>query len=774
MEKVRNIKTLLAKLMATENISVRHQAVQTASFDVLNRVLTLPVYNDDLTNDELDLFVGHEVGHALFTPSTDLDTIINGRKYFKDFLNIVEDARIEKLIQRRFPGLRKNFVGGYNGLVERGFFGKDKDINNYNFIDRINIYFKTRNESIEFSDEEQVFVDAIKNLEDWDSTLDLTEKLFEYCGKKGQEEKETLEEMKPQSASDNGQDNQDADGEESPSESSDGSEEENNKDQQSADDGEETEQDGEDQPVADVDDDGIDDSEGADNQGGLENNEELESQTSIQFEKGMQEIVNNNVAEVFEAPLYKVQKQITPIEKIWELVNESIHFESMGYHQIFKNAFKVDSLHDIENKLGDLHGEFVRSQKSVINYMVKEFEMKKKADEYKRTREAKTGTLNMSKLYNYKYSEDLFLKNNITKDGKSHGMVMLVDWSGSMYGQMMETLQQIQILITFCQKVNIPFDVYAFTDSMYDRGTSSAYSEKVYEENQWDLGHGFSLMHLASSTFNRTQKDISNKALSFFKEVFNSEGNHSGYILMSKIHKSIQLGQTPIASSLLSMFPILQDFQSRTHVDILNLVCLTDGEGQCRVNFDQGNQRGTLSWGYSSKGHFILKGNKADYTLKSYNDDDDDTPRHMRRPNGGYAIHDVNKVETNLYDILRQEFDNLRITGFYLAPGGRNAMVGIYNEYVVSSDHCIFAASDELKKINKTYNQKKFIKPNVDTFQYDNLFIVKGSSLQIDDEWEVDEQTVKSTAKLRKSFSKMMTNKVTDRVLASNFIEVIA
>ena len=38
--------TGLARLLATENITVQHQPVPTASFDTGSRVLTLPVWND--------------------------------------------------------------------------------------------------------------------------------------------------------------------------------------------------------------------------------------------------------------------------------------------------------------------------------------------------------------------------------------------------------------------------------------------------------------------------------------------------------------------------------------------------------------------------------------------------------------------------------------------------------------------------------------------------------------------------------------------------------
>ena len=60
-------KSTLAKLLATENISVEYRKVQTASFDIVNRRLTLPIMNDT-TPEMTDLLVGHEVGHALDTP----------------------------------------------------------------------------------------------------------------------------------------------------------------------------------------------------------------------------------------------------------------------------------------------------------------------------------------------------------------------------------------------------------------------------------------------------------------------------------------------------------------------------------------------------------------------------------------------------------------------------------------------------------------------------------------------------------------------------------
>ena len=67
------IKGTLAKLLATENLLVEHKNVETAAFDVSTRVLTLPMW--EASNTVYNMLVGHEVGHALFTPAEGLEAV---------------------------------------------------------------------------------------------------------------------------------------------------------------------------------------------------------------------------------------------------------------------------------------------------------------------------------------------------------------------------------------------------------------------------------------------------------------------------------------------------------------------------------------------------------------------------------------------------------------------------------------------------------------------------------------------------------------------------
>ena len=88
------VKGTLAKLLATENLTVEHRKVSTASFDVNNRVLILPIWKN-ASSIVYDLLVGHEVGHALYTPNENYTDHVQCPM---DYVNVVEDVRIEKLM----------------------------------------------------------------------------------------------------------------------------------------------------------------------------------------------------------------------------------------------------------------------------------------------------------------------------------------------------------------------------------------------------------------------------------------------------------------------------------------------------------------------------------------------------------------------------------------------------------------------------------------------------------------------------------------------------
>ena len=183
------IKSQLAKLLATEDIVVEHKRVDSAQFNVRTRVLILPLW-DKASNDVYDMLVGHEVGHALFTPDEDwwLEHNIP-----QQFVNVVEDARIEKLMKRKYMGLAKSFYKGYSELHDKDFFELDgQDINSLNLADRANLHFKLCSIlSVSFSSTEKPIIDLIQNAETFTETLFAAEALYNFCKQEQEQKKDS-------------------------------------------------------------------------------------------------------------------------------------------------------------------------------------------------------------------------------------------------------------------------------------------------------------------------------------------------------------------------------------------------------------------------------------------------------------------------------------------------------------------------------------------------------------------------------------------------------
>ena len=164
-----DVKSNLAKLLATENITIQHNNVKTASFDVKNRVLTLPIFKQK-SGDVYDMLIAHECAHALWTPYEEWQNITD--KELRSYVNVIEDTRIDKLIQAKYPGVVRNYQNGFDILEKQNFFGiSGRDINkDFMIIDKINLRSKSLNRlPFIFSSKDKdwlIKVDAVKSFND--------------------------------------------------------------------------------------------------------------------------------------------------------------------------------------------------------------------------------------------------------------------------------------------------------------------------------------------------------------------------------------------------------------------------------------------------------------------------------------------------------------------------------------------------------------------------------------------------------------------------------
>jgi len=174
-------KSVLAKLIATENISVQHNKVKTASFDTKNRVLTLPVFKQP-KGDVYDMLIAHECAHALHTPFDGWKSIMNDDE-LRSYVNVLEDCRIDRMIQKQYPGVVKNYINGFDLLEKQNFFGTHgKDINkDYMLIDKINLYYKSSKRlPFIFSPNDVSWLSKVDALKTFDDVVNLAKDILKW------------------------------------------------------------------------------------------------------------------------------------------------------------------------------------------------------------------------------------------------------------------------------------------------------------------------------------------------------------------------------------------------------------------------------------------------------------------------------------------------------------------------------------------------------------------------------------------------------------------
>ncbi len=710
------IKSQLAKLLATEDLVVEHKKVETACFNVHTRVLTLPMW-EKASNTVYDLLVGHEVGHALYTPDEDWTKNV---KVPPQFVNIVEDARIEKMMKRRYPGLSKTFYNGYKEFSDDDFFQiKDDNVETYNLADRANLWFKIGNYvdvPIERGEETEI-INLIADTETFADVLIAAEALYKYCKQKQQEETKTpMDNLESQDSGASQQpasdfsDQQEGENDQPESESSDGapSSDENSQQQQ--------------QPT---------------NEGG-EKDEEPEVKTMDSLEEALKELVGNDSYEnvYLELPQLELDKVIVP--------NEEIHSNCKQYwkNYVEEQGWKYE---DIFAAVDKKFAEFKRSAQKEVNYLVKEFECRKAADSYARATTSRTGVLDCSKLHTYKYNEDLFKKVTTLSDGKNHGLVFILDWSGSMSNVMEDTVKQLFNLVWFCKKVSIPFEVYAFTTDYplvkYDENGKAKLRQLSYEKKDGliQVGEWFSLMNLLTSKVNG--KTLEEQMLNVFRLAVSFAYHNQCYY---STPPGLTLSGTPLNESLIALHQILPKFQKENKLQKVQCVVLTDGEG-CLLKYHREVQRRWEDDPYLGTSHIgtnaFIRDRKTGMTYSC---------------NGEY--HDFTDV---LLRNLRDKFTDINFIGIrVLESRDAGHFIRRYYGYY----------GDEYDKVMNSWKKEKAF--TIKKSGYHSYFGLSANSLSQESEFTVAEDATK--AQIKSAFAKSLKTKKMNKKILGEFVELVA
>ena len=746
-------KDVLAKAMAMEGITVQHDAnAETAWFNVESRTLCLPVW-EDMSNDVYDMLVGHEVSHALHTPVDGWKSWIGKDQHSgvrHQFLNIVEDARIERLIKSKFPGLKRNFSRAYKQFNDKNMFElKGDNLADRELIDRLNIEFKLGlygHTTVPFSADEQQFVDRMHKAETIEDVQELAQDLFErWLSKQPEDEQKSQPEMgeggegqdgggneSPQGAQGDEQQSQ-QDGSADSSGDTDGSGDESSDDNSQKDgEGQQNSEDSGQSMTDDTDDGESADSSEGDNtgdgeqQGGLEYDDYSNApcsagSTQRAFDKAVQSMRNENAGEYkyYTLPKMNADNIIVGYKDIIALFNQ---FNADNSDRISSNTGHADCINDCN--------EFMRKSRPVVNHMVQRFMMKQSAEAMKKTEITKTGILDTTSMINYRWSEDIFLKNETHDDGKSHGIVMFLDWSGSMCDILKETIEQLIINVEFCKKMQIPFEVYAFTSNT--NGATEQYTS--CGGNNELKPHRFNLLNFLSSKMNNREYKQSIENLWLLGE---SNTWKRRYYIMSP--SQFRLGCTPLNEAIVTAFEIVPAFQRENGVQIVNTVFLTDGDG---------HSMGAYRCGYSYKESksFIV---------------DPQTRQNIEVDNNGCA------AETSAYLQILKNQTGCNIIGIRLST--QRKVDNLKYRYFNSEGGFDQQAIEDAAKSYKTNNFFSI----KDCEGCDELFVIKGDIKVMTDAMEGLSDNA-SLAKVRNAFVKGNNKKKASRVIASRIIDLIA
>jgi hypothetical protein len=815
-KQLKNQKDQLAKLMASENLTIVHKKVPTAYFDMKNRILCCPIFKEDLSKELYDLFMGHEVGHALNTPWEGVHSALTKNRTLKGYLNVVEDVRIEKAIKNKYPGLRKSFFTAYNELMEMDFFGiKKRDIQELSLIDKINLITKVGHRvNIKLNPTEGSFLQMAEACTTWEEVEICATAIYEWS-KENETRDEQDEALVPQTMMDeemdwDGDEDMDDDGygEDSEDDSEEGSsngdgeedsdedgdtlpdveafgnnptEDDNDAENSSDNDGEESKEESAENNVkptgreggkgSDLTNENFDKEDGAREsltEHNAHNNEEMfmsdENMTSTtvllkdEFKK----------RDNFKNTVVSYKKMINDWTPFWE-VSDEIYGDSDDKvaKRLLKAKFSSKRLKD--------------KNKKIVSHMAKEFEMKQTAQRSVKAFQGKTGKLDMNKLAKYQIVDDIFRKVTYLPDGKNHGLQIMLDWSGSISGEAADLLEQTLILVDFCRMVNIPHRVYLFSDVYYTEIERNLRQSEDYFENEPKLIELFS-DKMSTREFNENHKNVahlyngymfdSGKYRNFQKTVdhYNAwfgdvdyiDYDSCGWYNMDRhdAPRNYRLGGTPLDHTITAMRVLVPLFNAEYGIEKSILTVITDGYSHSSEVFketeeerkDKHDQQDTCS-------------DTSNYSWRTRNKRflvDPFTNKSHLLSDTNASVDSFNRTQ-NLLDWVSKETGCI-VTGYFVLSG-KNDFWGLHG------------ALGQTGHMNAEIMWKQCRKEGLSlkVHGYNKLFLTTSSALSVQGDAELSDDLVGANKrKLLGAFKKNQSSKVTSRFLTNEFIKEIA
>jgi hypothetical protein len=390
--------------------------------------------------------------------------------------------------------------------------------------------------------------------------------------------------------------------------------------------------------------------------------------------------------------------------------------------------------------------QFKLESNRVVNYLIKEFEMRKSATLYKRAQSSKIGSLDMKKIWSYKLNDDLFKRVMTVPQGKNHGMIFLLDWSGSMDNVLEDTVKQVINLAMFCQRAQIPYQVFAFS-SQYNlfktdedrRKISDIRREFTNKQNLLSNSvNEFALLEFFSNKMSNVEFNTMVRRLTNRRLRYSGSGDYN-------------TGGTPLNEALAYMTGYIAKFSKANNIEKMSLITLTDGEG--------GPLHGSNN--YLDDFRYV----QADGTHKRIN-----MKHFLQDPvtKKSYEIKRFSSSQTEAILRLIKDRYNINVIGFYICRNSKRDLQLAIRSNLYGFNGNILTMIDSMRK---NFRDNGF--SSLKNTGRDDLFIIPQNKLAVEEGvLEVDQnQTAKQIAK---NFGKMLSGRKTSRVLLNKFIGYVA
>jgi hypothetical protein len=556
----------LAKLMSTEDITVIQKPESSAYFDTKNRVLVIPTWKN-LSDIIVESLIGHEIGHALYTNSESWISAIKLREpneVFRDYLNVIEDARIESLVKQKYPGMKKIFYHGYKQILDNKIFEIDA-VEDLPLIDRLNIHFKFSGIiTLNLNETEISYISRIEKIDTFSEVVDIAIEIFD--SEKHNIQKSSLQNLKNPS----GSSVDDGDGEDTSGGSIGEGDEKDNQSSTSEDSSvsngyTQSKKGSRSDSSQEMNDGDISENSSSSGSKGTRSTQQSapsNSKTLRGFDESMSNMVDMSKRHTVytDIPSPILSKIIYPFGLIKEYFDN--HFQNIMLSDLTedeKEDFEIEEIFGQKNSLS----KFYKDHKTNIDLHKQLFQMRKKADQYNKTMTFRTGKLDTNKLYSYKYNDEIFKTFEVKPNGKNHGLIFIMDFSSSMFAYLRDAKSKALELILFCKQIGIPFVLYGFFDTFYDENFPVIFASEGKNECTFETNPAFRLLELLTSSM--SESDFK-RMVEIFMDSIGRSGRYS-------------LGGTPLTETHLCLDSLVNKFRGENPVKIVNVVYFTDGQG---------------------------------------------------------------------------------------------------------------------------------------------------------------------------------------------------